>query len=303
MRRIWTPQLVRRLRSLYPKLGPVETAARLGLSRSAVTTRANRLGISTGRRYWTEADSQTVRDLYPTNTAEEIASALGRTRKAIEQHAKLLGLRKIADLDPLIPAVKDLHARGLTDAAIARELADRLHSDDPRRAITGLRERIGLPVNAASILAVKRQAARTQLERLGLNSHAELRSRSFRRYAVENGWPADIRPRGVQVLNVLAEQGPKTRRELVAALGLKWKSTNKGRNNLASRDPGGSVLAILQARGFVIRQRRYTTGKPHGKNQLPSVYTLTLKAINWREDHVGSQRQDADESVLTDAGS
>lgn len=161
------------------------------------------------------------------------------------------------------------HAEGWSDAEIARvTMCDRHRIGELRR---GLR----LPSNKDNERHRNRVRRKTerQLEREGVPTLAALRSKVFHERARAAGWPDDLRPRAVQILNVLWEKGPRTRRQLCDDIGMPWKGSRK---SLVSNDPEGSYLAHLVARGLVVilpRAHR-VTGKGRGRSQ--NLYSLPL---------------------------
>lgn len=286
-RGFWTPARDALLRRLYPTIGPKATAAKLGVTVVAVRSRAPRIGVDTGRAFWTPAERTRLREMHPNHTAVEMAAALGRTRKAVEQQAKFIGLRKLTDHTPMLPKVAELVAAGQTDTAIAKQL------NISRREVTRLRsDRLELPTNPDAILEARRRGAKAQAESLGIRVGGDLRRLSFHKFAIENGWPSDLRPRAVQILNVLAEHGPRTKNQLAEALDVPWRG-RASREVLMCRGPGGSYLAQLQAAGLVakIEGGGLCPSKGQGKGRLPSLYTLTPAAIAWREEHANGRAE------------
>lgn len=232
--------------------------------------------MSPRRHQWTPEEDALLRRHYSEHPASWIAERIFGTphaTKAVYHRAVLLGLRKWPHHPPeLIEAVRHLHAEGLHDRDIARRLG---RDRDQVHAIRYAR--LKLPANAAAVAAAARQAVRTQYERLGIRSAGELRALSYRRYAVENGWPADLRPRAVQILNLLSAAGvPLSRRQIADGIGMRWKGS---RRSLASNDPEGSYLAHLAARGLVTR---LVCAGPHpgpGKGRNIDLYQLGPEAI------------------------
>lgn len=294
-RGFWTPARDALLRRLYPTIGPVATAAKLGVTVVAVRSRAPRIGVDTGRCFWTPAEQATICRMHPTHTAAEMAAALpGRSRKAVEQQIHALGLRKLADHTPTLPRVAELVAAGLTDTAIAKQLGI------ARREVTRLRaDRLALKTDPAAILAAKRRGVRVQAARLGIPVGGALRRIAFHKFAAENGWPSELRPRAVQILNVLAEHGPRTKNQLAEALGVPWRG-RASRDVLMCRGPGGSYLAQLQAAGLVARIEGggLCPSKGQGKGRLPSLYTLTPAAIAYKEEHGNERAEQVTEEAV-----
>lgn len=268
MERRWTSSELSSLRSDYARLDLTSLARQLGRSRNAVKCRAQKLGLSRGvRRFWQPQEDKMLRELWPITTAGEIARRLGRGVASVYCRLDKLGLMQPKpgwSTNPQLHA--DIRAslqRGESDADVARRwVIDRRHVGDIRNALR-------LPPSGDSPLRRARVASKTreQLRRAGLRSMGELRLQSFRDFARRNGWPEDLRPRAVQMLNVLYQRGPMTRRQIAEALRMPWKGANK---SLCSNDPEGSYLANLMKRGLVLVLRRAVRGR--GKGRSTSLY-------------------------------
>lgn len=291
-RGFWTPARDAVLRARYPA-DPKGAAAALGVTLTSARTRAARIGVSTGRSYWNPADDDRLRELYPTHTAAQLARQLGQKVKAVQNRAVALGLRKLGDRDGLLPRVRELHGRGLTDTAIVRELGAALsYAADPRREVTRLRDRLKLPPNADAILEAKRRGVKAQALVLGIEPGGALRKLAFRRFAAANGWPEDLPPRCVQILNVLADRGPRTKVQLAEALGLPWRGL-KNRDLLVSRSEGGSYVTTLLRRGLVFHLpgTGLCPSRGEGKGRKPGHYVLSPAAVAWRDGWLAEQQQ------------
>lgn len=292
-RGFWTPARDAVLRDRYPT-DPKGAAAALGVALGAARCRAAKIGVNTGRAVWNPDHDGPLRELYPTHTAAQVAGQLGVKLKAVQRRAWVLGLSKLGDRDGLLPRVRELHARGLTDTAIAHELGTALdYATEPRREVKRLRDRLKLPPNAEAILEAKQRGVKSQAAVLGIEPGGALRKLAFRRFAAEQGWPDDLPPRCVQILNVLAEHGPRTKLQLAQALGLKWRG-RKNRNLLVSRSEGGSYITTLLRRGLVLHLRsgglRPSNGE--GKGQRPGRYMISPAAVAWREGWLAEQEAD-----------
>jgi hypothetical protein len=226
------------------------------------------------RRFWTEAECATLRARYGREPAATLAARLGRTLKGVYLKAHGLGL---VDRNFVWPPAADRllrrrHAAGWSDTEVAAELGCERHRVAARRKALGLPALFG--VRGAPWTPRRRrlvaEATRRQLAAAGCATLAELRVRRFAAFAESYGLPGSVGVRGTQVVVALAA-GPMTRREIVAALGLRWKPGNGGRNNLSSSHPEGSYLGHLQALGLVARVRRH---------QSPSVYVLTAACLD-----------------------
>lgn len=211
------------------------------------------------RRFWTPDEDEYLRRCYGKCPVARIAFVRGRTEKAVYQRATTLGLvqsRQYLTRDrELLAFVAARHSEGWVDSEIAAEWT-RIHPDRPvhRRSVVDLRRKLGLESNRNSerYRDQVRQRTRQQLATAGLNSVAELRAVAYRRHVERRGWPGYLRPRHAQLLDILYDQGPQTRAQLVQAMGMRdrgqrhWLSSNHGR---------GSYVADLLAAGFVVRSR------------------------------------------------
>ncbi len=222
------------------------------------------------RRPWTPAERSLVRQRYAADGAATLAAELGRTRKAVSLMAGLLRrTRPNHRWTPRADAtLRRMNAAGLPDGIIAKRLGCDRGTVRHRRRLLGLPSNQHGPHHRGST----RRKAAEQLKRAGLRSMGELRVKAWGDAAEKYGLPRDLNPTAVKIVLALAA-GPKTRRELVAALGLRWKTANGGRNNLTCGRAEGSYPAWLAALGLVECVSRY------GRGRLPSAYRLTPAAV------------------------
>lgn len=305
----WTAEQDDVVRRHYGHLPTGEIATLVGRSENAVGQRAQKLGLKHPRG-WSAADVDVLRREYPTGDPAAIAARVGRPLCSVYVKARLLGLRAKNYVPPYsaeqIERVRVLHAEGLTDLAIAAATSiDRL-------VVNKIRHKLGLPVITDP--TAKKRGVANQLKTLGLSHPFELRDRAFRLYAVENGWPEDLRPREVQILNALvAADRPMTRLELAKAIGMRTDRHDKYHTQpvlLSGNGPGGTYTATLQRRGLVHRINRYTGGGRGKIGRLPSQYVLTPLAIEMRvrwqaqrtqeQPHVGTSIPQSQASPSTD---
>lgn len=238
-------------------------------------------------RAWTPEEDALLRLFYgdENEPLSEFVAVLKRPLGSIYQHAALLGLRRpgwrrMTAADEA--EIRRLHGEGLTD----QDIAARLDGGWCRSGVSRARRTMGLPVNAAAVLEARRRGVRTQHERLGIRHGGDLRRLAFQSYAAENGWPQDLRPRAVQMLNALARHGPLDRPRLAAVIGVPWRGSRK---SLKGNGPGGSYLAQLLAAGLVVYVHRAVSGRGKG-GRVPGLYLLTAKAISHLEaNHVGAK--------------
>lgn len=283
----WTADESRLLREQYGRMPLADLAARLGRTPHAVKSRAGVLGLQQSRLYTAAEQRVLVRD-YRRRPAGEIAAALGRSVSSVYAQATKLGLaarQHFASDAEIEQALRTLHPQGYSD----REIADELGNTE-RHRVGVIRRRLGWSTNKCSA-RFRRQVAektRQQLEAAGLESLAEVRTVAFRDYAARNGWPGDLRPRAVQMLNAMYDHGPQTRRQLCDRVGMPWKGSRK---SLVSNDPEGSYLAHLQARGLVRRLGRVVKGRGRGSATNLYAVPITIKRGDpqtWPEEATNS---------------
>lgn len=266
----WTKREDAYLRRWRGKRSDAQIAEQLGRSPMSVKCRAQKIGL-VQRRMWTERELRYLRTHVGSMPRVEIARRLGRTPSQVYQAVarycpNQVQWRTCVD-ERWLKRMRSLHARGYSDA----EIADKLGCE--RHTVGDWRRRLGLADNTRSERRRRRVAEKTrkQLEAEGLRSLGELRVKAFRDRARAAGWPDDLRPRAVQVLNALWDHGPMTRRELADAIGMPWKGSRK---SLTSDDPEGSYLAHLMRRGLVVNLGRIAKGK--GRGRSANVYSLPL---------------------------
>lgn len=227
-------------------------------------------------RPWTVTELERVRIGYRCG-AGTVAAELRRSIKAVHQAAFKLGITgKKAPRSPEMDSlIRNLHAQGWSDSEIAAEYNRRHPETMPitRHRVGEIRAEFGLGSNRLADRQRDRvrQKTREQLRLAGAASLAEIRAKVFHDVAERNGWPRDLRPRAVQILNALWVHGPMTRRQIARAVGMPWKGSRK---SLVSNDPGGSYLAYLIRRGLVVSLGKLAKGK--GKGRSAQIYALPL---------------------------
>lgn len=220
-------------------------------------------------REYTDRDIAYVRRHYRRQPVAAIAAELRRSVKAIRVLASRLGVARRSGgraADPaMLARIRRRHSHGWADPEIAAELGI------SREWVGELRRRLGLPTNANNSRCRARVAAKTreQCRAAGVRNLGQLRALVHRQRAEAAGWPADLRPRAVEILDLLYNHGPKTRRQIADALGMPWKGS---RDSLVSNDPEGSYLAHLIARGLVVCLPRALPMPGRGKNV--SIYMI-----------------------------
>jgi hypothetical protein len=266
----WTARDCARLKRLYGVV-PVRAVART-LRRTVLAVRSKAAALGIGRkRFWSAADRQYLREHYGRRPIREIEAELGRNRKQIYNQAKSLGIAKtrVRPNASWQARLRKLHAGGLTDQAMAEKLRCERH------AVARWRRRLGLPDNTCSSWRRRQVARRTraQCQAAGVKSLAEIRARAFRDYARRSGWPEDLRPRAVQILDLLYRSGPLTRKQIAEQLGLPWHGS---RRSLKSNDREGSYLAHLIRRGLVQCLGRMHQVLGQGKGRSTCLYAVPI---------------------------
>ena len=97
MNKFWTPHLDNLMRRHYPKGDLDELAARIGVTRTAIKSRAKVLGLKRKvnlRRPWTERQLGILRRHYATMPPEWLEEKTRHSRCCIEKKAHALGLHK-----------------------------------------------------------------------------------------------------------------------------------------------------------------------------------------------------------------
>lgn len=284
MKRRWTDYEIAFAQDCYGRMSLSELARWLDRSASSVKTFLWKHGIRSPRRPrpWTSEESAYLREHYRQQATARIGAHLQRTVRSVHLQARKLGLvRPYKPFGPEFTALlQRRHAEGWSDAEIAREYGCERHT------VGNHRRKLGLPANVWSDRQRERVRRKTaeQLAAAGVSSLAEVRCKAFRDYARTAGWPEDLRPRAVQILQALWTHGPMTRRQIADAIGMPWKGSRK---SLVSNDPEGSYLAHLQARGLVVRTSRIVRGKGRGRSvhiyMLPLAVALKRGMSNGKE--------------------
>lgn len=217
---------------------------------------------------WLPGEEATLRRFHTKASAAQLAAVLNRPIGSVRNRLYLLGLSKQrrikhgASLDALL---REKHAIGLSATETASELKIN------RRTVSARWEKLGLANQRFNERHRAKLRAKTlaRLERDGLPSMGHIRKAAWAKQARELGWPEDLRPTTVQVLEALHRCGPLTRREICEEIGLPWHGS---RRSLKTRDPEGSHLAHLAARGLVVNLGKQFKLRGRGRSQC--VYAL-----------------------------
>lgn len=99
MKRVWTPEMLNRLREQYPTDNLDVLAKELGVTKNAVKTKAVIIGVKRETRFWvwTEERKAILIELYPEHTNREIAEILDVSESSVNAQAFILNLFKSED--------------------------------------------------------------------------------------------------------------------------------------------------------------------------------------------------------------
>lgn len=278
MTRVWTPEMDETVRREYPTCGCKDTlAAALGVTRSALVARSKILKVRRRvrlRRPWSGADKELIRTQYGKIPTDELARRLGRPPVHVWTMARKLGVqaKNLVWTEQALSRMAELNGLGWTDSDIAREFKCDRHAVSARRKAAGLPCHASHAGNASERVRDKiRQGVRRVAERTGV-SPGERRRVAHRRFARENGWPETLRPRQVQILNLLAAAGtPLSREQIATACGMPWKGRTTG---MLCNGEGTTYLSDLMRRDLVVTLGRI--GKPDTGRRSSGVYLYTL---------------------------
>jgi hypothetical protein len=256
---------------------PEQVAESLGRSRASVLMCAQRIGIAK-RKLFTEEEKAYV-IAHQTDSCQDVATAIGRPLEAVYDLRQRLGLsRKKLDFGPEFEKyLREKYAAGWSDAEIAQGYGCDRHT------VGDFRERFGLPPQPWTDHQRKLVGQRTkeQCRKAGVKSLAEVRRLAFKKYARAYGWPEDLLPRQVQMLNALLRFGPMTRRQIAEAVGMPWKGSRK---SLVGNVPSGTYLYDLIERGLVVNLGRVVKGKGSGYSRcLYSIPVFTQRSADGQQ--------------------
>lgn len=260
-----------------------EIAHRLGRGLAATRRRIARLGVSCGRTY-TPAEIEAVRTRYAADGAKALAaellgSATPENVWRMYRLAERLGVT-VPTRHPewVYDRVRELHARGFNDRQIAGELKDYFPGRNDRERVTAIRRRMGLPAIGQTPEQLREIGRRTRAAQIAAGVNP--RDQAFAKFAAKYGLPADLPPRGVEIILALAG-GPKTRADLETATGANpsslWNAV------------GTTYLSGLADRGLVASAK--LPGAAHrGPRRL---YFLTAEAMDRLAGASGSEAANA----------
>lgn len=286
--RRWEADEVALVRDSYGQVPTADLAETVGRTIEQVRDMARKLRVTrpiARAQPWTREDLDVLRRDYGKRPARAIAADLGRTVDGVYRAAFLhnLGVNIIPWTKAETKALESRNKEGWSDTEIAAELRR------DRHAVSARRKTLGLPCNAYGERVCKKISAgfQRQCERLGLSGPAELRTAAFRRFARESGWPEDLCPREVQILNLLADRGvPMTRMEMATAMGMRTDriGCNGSPVLLSGKGKGGSYTGKLLRRGMLLKLARAVSGFGQGANR--DLYYLGPAALAILEERV-----------------
>ena len=248
-----------------------ETAAALGINYSNACRIREKLGLPlhSSRRFdtFSPANVAAIREAVAAaplmangrrqirGLVDPLAARLGLTRNQVLRVMKGLRLNPLPRWTPEAEqGFLDGYRRGWSDPEIAAEIGF------TAEMVSRHRRNLGLPPSCrGGIGGAPADAPVSPWHRRAME------------FAASYNLPADLSTTQVRIVLLLAT-GPKTKRELVAGLGLKWDGRDRGCHNL--RNSRGSLLMALAKRGLVLPLRRYTA------TQLPTLYALTARTLH-----------------------
>lgn len=224
------------------------------------------------RKKWSDEDLDKLKVLYPTMTARELAPIFGCSVYSVRTAAYYNVPRKCPRhviTEEVLAKIRELNQSGHSDTEISQFM------QICRKTATRLRKKLGLPSNAKSTRFLTRIAHATAktCEEKGYSSLADMRSQLIQARCDASGWAKNLRPRHVQILNLLAAKGPMTRKEITEGIGLNWLG---GSRSLKSSDPEGCYIGHLIKRRLLVNLGRISKGVGSGRSV--SVYSVTLTA-------------------------
>ncbi|MFM9962229.1 MAG: hypothetical protein ACKV2Q_13530 [Planctomycetaceae bacterium] len=289
MKRLSLKRLDRRIRPLHARgLNDASIAEKLGCRRRDVCTRRRAMGLAVNYESWcwrvtpVRGHDRMLRAMYAAGKFDlEIARAIGVGKRSVSLRRAELGLptldrcspcRKLAGHDVTI---RRLLKRGWSDSEIGAEIGSH------QRDVGARRKFLGLPASGNNARRRAKVAIKTreQMRLMGLPSMAYLRIESFKKFARDRGWPEEVAPRAVQILEVLFERGLMTRRQIVVAIGMNVDRPQK--NWLFDSKNQTSYLATLMRLGLVARSPRLVVpGTLPGKRKMVGrgIYFYGLSA-------------------------
>ena len=244
---------------------------------------------------WTKNELAFLRNHCRQMPTQALAEELERTPKAVGLKKFELGLTRpsprFSDADKL--RMRELAAKGWCNRCIGRDIKHH------RKEVRKWRIRLGIPPITARGMTdcpvCKERTRRTtqeQCRKAGVKSLAEIKQLVVAKFAVEHGWPADLPPRCVQILELLAVHGAMKRRDLWEAMGRTWIRSRKAFNG-SNKLLGGNYVTHLMHKGLVASLGRPVRSVPVRRGASVALYTLTPLAIEMHKEHHERKQRDA----------
>ncbi len=280
MPRKWTPDEIELVRANVGKLTHAQIAEQLGRPASAVKAYCS-AHRHASRTLWTADQDKRLREIYGTMDAREIAVLIGRHVSSVRNRCHALRLGQAAGRTRIYHGpefeafIREKHAHGWSATEVAAAYSPMIGRKVDRHTVISWWNRMGLqpPLHSEHQRAKVRAKTAEQLKAAGIPTLAQLRLKKWAEHARRLGWPDDLRPRAIQILNALYAIGPMSRQEIAAAIGMPWKGSRK---SLVSNDPEGSYLANLMNRGLVVCLGRIRRVVGKGRGHSTCVYSLPL---------------------------
>lgn len=272
-----------------------DIAEQLNESRRNICTRRRAMGLPVNVKSYSwrvkpiTGHDERIRELHALGRLDrEIAKEIGCGHRAVSLRRNELGLtpQKSNQSDSLTPhdeLIRQRLSEGWSDSEIAAELGVNRRAVGFRRLVLG----IAASGNNERRRSKVREKTQQQCQRAGVKSLAEVRTQAFSRFATDLGWPSDLRPRCVQILELLYIREIETFEGIARAIGMNMSRRRQAW--LYCNEKGGSYVAVLQRRGLVARSGRVLLpGTLPGKTGTRSgcgvcLYGLTPQARTIKE--------------------
>jgi DNA-binding CsgD family transcriptional regulator len=196
-------------------------------------------------RPWTHKDIAILRSLYHHKSRPEIGELLNRTPGAVGRKAVKLGLARVHfRMTPAaLQTLRTLTEAGYSETDIAEQLGTNWNTVRTYRRKLGLASQPRSAHYRAKVRALTRQQCKSE----GVRSLVELR---YMRAAAENarrGWPTDISPNGIKILEALLRESPLPTVEIARRIG----------GGLCSQ-----ALKALRDQKLIVKCGRHYAGRP-----------------------------------------
>lgn len=193
---------------------------------------------------WSVIDKTNAKSWYSQGmTTREIARRLGRNYnlvRAMLYHMGLARYRKKFKPGELTNQIRELHAQGLSDAAIGMKLGIGY------RHATKARRSLGLGYNKpppSEYLSRRRKGIKDSCRRYGSRTWTEYMRGRDRQRTMYLGWPCGCSTRQAKYMESLESLGRTNLRSWSVAMGIRWLKGNK-------------IIQTLVRSGWVLKQRQ-----------------------------------------------